>query len=475
MSDQKHAHIMALPNRRDFLYRFSRIGLGSAALAWLSQSKAAQASDSLIPKPPHLPAKAKACIFLYMEGGPSHLDTFDPKPKLRDLHMTEFHRGSKFASKMESGKRYYVQSPFQFKRAGSQGLEINTLWQHFAGCVDDVCFYRGLQAESTDHPTACYHMNTGSWFGGDPAVGAWVTYGLGTENENLPAFVVLPDIMYPQGGSANWSNGFMPAQYQGTAFRAQGSPILDLKPPTGVTRDLQRANLDLLADLNGWHQQHHQWHDVLGARMASYELAYRMQMEIPEVLDIDNEPESTKELYGLNSNETHAFGRRCLLARRLVEKGVRFVQIYSTGWDSHDFIENAHGARIRAVDKPIAGLLKDLKRTGLLDETLVIWGGEFGRSPDNGVRGGAETIGRDHNAKAMSVWMAGGGVKRGAVVGATDELGQNAVECVHPINDYHSTLLRLMGLDDNKLRFFHEGRDKQLSQFGGQVIDELLA
>jgi hypothetical protein len=317
-------------------------------------------------------------------------------------------------------------------------------------------------------------MNTGNRFGGDPAVGAWVTYGLGTENQDLPGFVVLPELSYPQGGAANWGNGYLPAHYQGTALRAQGSPILDLSPPEGITPEHQRANLDLLATLNRRHAAGDPGRDDLAARVESYELAFRMQMQVPGLLDIAGEPEETKALYGVGVEPTDTFGRKCLLARRLVERGVRFVQLYAGTWDSHDYIHRAHGALIRAVDRPIAGLIADLKRRGLLDETLIVWCGEFGRSPDNGVRGGT-AYGRDHNAKAMTIWLAGGGVRAGHTVGATDEIGAEAVEAVHPIRDLHVTLLHLIGLDDDRLTYFHGGRYKQLSQFGGQVIRELIA
>lgn len=460
-------------DRRNFLYQLGA-GLGSVALTALMRDEQLRAGV-LSPKPSHIPTKAKACIFLLMEGGPSHIDTFDPKPKLGDLHMTEFVRQEKFASAMESGKRYYVASPFKFRRAGESGVEVSEHFENLAGCVDDICFYRGAVAESTNHPTALYHLNTGNKFGGDPAIGSWTTYGLGSENENVPAFVVLPDLTYPQGGAANWSNGFLPAHYQGTALRNTGAPILDLQPPAGVTRELQRRNLDLLARLNEEHRQRHPLHDELSGRIEAYELAYRMQDDIPRILNSDRESEATRRLYGIGQEETDHFGRRCLLARRLVEQGVRFVQLYSGGWDSHDYIATAHRNRMRAVDRPIAGLLKDLKQRGLLDSTLVIWGGEFGRSPDNGVRGGGKQVGRDHNAKAMTFWMAGPGVKAGHVIGATDEVGLQAVDVVHPLKDLHVTILHLLGLDDNKLSYFHAGRFKQLSQTGGQVIRELLA
>jgi hypothetical protein len=302
-----------------------------------------------------------------------------------------------------------------------------------------------------------------------------VTYGLGTENQDLPAFVVLPEVNYPQGGAANWSNGFLPAFYQGTPLRADGTPLLDLRPRPGVTREVQRRNLDLLAELNAADRARHPHHYELAARMESYELAFRMQTSVPDIIDITREDRRTQELYGIGAEPTDSFGRRCLLARRLVERGVRFVQIYAGGWDSHDYLARSHAARIRAVDRPIAGLIRDLRQRGLLDDTLVIWAGEFGRSPDNGIRGGTQTIGRDHNAKAMAVWLAGGGVKSGCIVGATDDIGAQAVETVHPIKDLHVTILHLLGLDDNRLTYFHEGRFKQLSQFGGEVIRELLA
>jgi hypothetical protein len=375
---------------------------------------------------------------------------------------------------MSSGKRYFVQSPFEFIKAGQCGADICSEWTHLKERVDDICFYRGAQAESVNHPTACYHINTGNRFGGDPGIGSWVTYGLGSQNENLPGFVVLPRSSYPQGGAANWSNGYLPAQFQGTPLRPEGSPILDLNPPKGVSRQRQRANLDLLAKLNQGHLAARPGRSELEARLNSYELAYRMQMEVPEILDLDGESEATREMYGIGKTKTDAFGRKCLLARRLVEKGVRFVQAYAGNWDSHDYIERAHGSLIRSVDRPIAALLKDLKQRGMLDETLVIFCGEFGRTPDNGLRGGGKSYGRDHNAKAMTMWFAGGGTKGGHTVGATDELGAEAVECVHPIRDVHVTLLHLLGLDDNRLTYYHAGRFKQLSQFGGEVIQELI-
>ena len=462
-------------SRREFLYGLGAT-LGSVALPALLPADRAQAASvgPLTPKKGHLPSKAKNCIFLMMEGGPSHIDTFDPKPKLAELHLQEFTRTGEMKSAMESGKRYYVESPFKFRKAGKSGADIAENWHHLAHCVDDICFYRGCQVDSVNHPTAMYQMNTGNRFGGGPAMGSWVTYGLGSPNQNLPGFIVLPEVSYPQGGAANWGNGFLPAYYQGTPLRPKGSPILDLEPMPGVTRAHQRENLDLLASLNKAHASEHPQHDDLAARMEAYELAFRMQMQVPGILDMNQEDARTLALYGIDREPTDGFGRRCLLARRLVEAGVRFVQVYAGTWDSHDYIERAHGNLVRSVDQPIAALLTDLKRRGLLESTLVIWCGEFGRSPDNGIRGGT-AFGRDHNPHAMTIWMAGGGVNAGHTIGATDETGAEAVECVHHVRDLHVTLLHLLGLDDNKLTYFHGGRFKQLSQFGGEVISELIA
>lgn len=471
---------MTLEDRRQFLFGMG-CSLGSvAATSMLRADNVQPSAVSLSPsaplavKPQHVPAKAKACIMLYMAGGPSHIDTFDEKPALDKLDMKKFVRNDKFASAMASGERYFVKSPFRFRRAGKSGLSMCEHFQHLPDVADHLCVYRGCQGESINHPTANYHMNTGNRFGGDPAIGSWVTYGLGSENQDLPGFIVLPEVAYPQGGSANWSNGYLPPYFQGTTLRAKGSPILDLYPPKGVTRERQRKNLDLLAELNQKHAAEHADHAELEARIQNYELTYRMQMQVPEILDIEGETEQTQQMYGLDNPLTSDFGRRCLLARRLVEKGVRFVQVYTAGWDSHDYIERAHSERIRSIDKPMTALIRDLKERGMLDETLIVWTGEFGRSPDNGKRGGGQRAGRDHNAKAMAMLFAGGGVKAGHAIGGTDELGEKAVEVVNPIRNVHVTMLRLLGLDDNKLTYFHGGRFKQLSQTGGELIPELL-
>ena len=464
-----------MKNRREFLYGLGT-SLGSIALSSMlaSESSADEKPNPLAPRKGHLPAKAKNCIFLMMEGGPSHVDTFDPKPALNQLHLKEFTRNGKQKSAMESGKRYYVQSPFKFNKHGESGADMADNWRHLSTVADDLCFYRGCQVDSVNHPTAMYQMNCGNRFGGDPGIGAWVTYGLGTENQDLPGYIVLPDVSYPQGGAPNWSNGYLPAFYQGTPLRPKGSPILDLSPPQGITRERQRMNLDLLSRFNRHHADQHPQHQELAARLESYELAYRMQTEVPNAIDLSDESEKTLAMYGVGNYATDSFGRKCLLARKMVEKGVRFVQLFNGSWDSHDYIERAHGNLVRGVDQPIAALIQDLKARGLLDSTLIVWCGEFGRTPDNGVRGGI-AYGRDHNPNAMTIWMAGGGCKAGHTIGATDETGMTAVEDVHHVRDFHVTLLKLLGLDDNKLTYYHAGRFKQLSQFGGKVIDSLIA
>lgn len=459
--------------RRDFFYGLGA-SLGSLALTDLLAGEAgAKEGGPLSPKPAMHPAKAKAVIMLFMEGGPSHVDTFDPKPELNRLHLKE----SKRTEGLATGKRFYVGSPFNSRKVGQSGIDMCDQFVHMSDpeVADELCVYRGCQAESLNHPEALLHMNTGSRLGGDPAVGSWATYGLGSENQNLPGYVVMTELALPQAGSTNWSNGFLPAYFQGTRFRPEGSPLLDLKPPAYRTREHQRRALDELAMLNQQHLDQHAEHPDLAARMESYELAFRMQTAVPDVIDLTTEPQHVLDSYGLAEKETETFGRQCLMARRLVENGVRFVQIFSGGWDSHDYLQRGHSSRIRSVDKPIAGLIKDLKRCGLLDDTLVMWTGEFGRTPDNNYRGGVTSVGRGHNVDAMNMWFAGGGTKGGTMVGGTDEIGAKATECVHPIRDVHVTLLHLLGLDDNKLTYFHGGRFKQLSQFGGEVIQELIA
>ncbi len=459
-------------SRRSVLYGLGAT-LGSVACTALFAEQS-PTEKPLMPKTAHLPSKARNVILLMMEGGPSHIDTFDPKPVLEQVHLQEFVRQGKQKSAMESGKRYYVKSPFRFIKAGESGADMADNWTELAKVADELCFFRGCTVDSVNHPTAMYQMNCGNRFGGDPAVGAWATYGLGSVNQDLPGFIVLPEVSYPQGGAANWSNGYLPACFQGTPLRAKGSPILDLLPPEGFSIERQRNSLDLLSEMNRAHSVEHPQHEELRARMENYELAFRMQMQVPELLDISNEDARTHTMYGIGVDATDSFGRKCLLARKLVEKGVRFVQLYNGSWDSHDYIERAHGNLVRGVDKPIAALIQDLKQRGLLDSTLVVWCGEFGRTPDNGVRGGV-AYGRDHNPNAMTLWLAGGGCNAGHTIGATDELGMQAVEEVRHVRDFHVTLLQLIGLDDNRLTYYHAGRFKQLSQFGGKAIAPLIA
>ncbi|QDV66648.1 hypothetical protein Poly24_03350 [Rosistilla carotiformis] len=468
-----NVHPQINDSRRSFLYQLGA-SLGSVALTNLLASEAAAATGPLSPKPPMMPAKAKNVIMLFMEGGPGHMDTFDPKPELTRMHKKE----SKLKAGQESGFKFFVGSPFGFQKVGQSGIEMCDQWKHLADpyVADELCNYRGCQAESLNHPEALFHMNTGSRLGGDPGLGAWATYGLGSENENLPGYVVMTELALPQGGAGNWTNGFLPPYYQGTRLRPTGSPILDLASQEFKSREHQRRALDELARLNQSHLESLGADDQrLRARMESYELAFRMQTEVPGVIDLSKETQQTLDMYGLNAPETETFGRQCLMARRLVESGVRFVQIFSGGWDSHDYLERGHTSRIKSVDQPMAALIRDLKQRGMLEDTLIIWTGEFGRTPDNNKRGGVYSLGRGHNNNAMTMLMAGGGVKRGAIVGGTDELGSSAVECVHPIRDLHVTLMHLLGLDDNKLTYLHAGRYKQLSQFGGEAIKELIA
>jgi len=401
------------------------------------------------------------------------MDTFDPKPKLEELDGQEFKRSIEKTSSMFSGQRRYVGSPFPFRQVGQAGMWMSEPFQALAEVSDELCLYRGCQTESINHPTANLQMNTGSRFGGEPAIGSWVNYGLGTSNRNLPGFFVLPDVYVPQGGTGNWSNGYLPAHLQATVLRNGKSPMLDLARPQGISSEMEEAQIRYLSKLEKRHQNQHPEHKLLESRMLNYELAFRMQEEIPEILDLSGESKLAKEGYGLEDGRSdQAFARRLLLARRLVEKGVRFVQAYSVGWDSHDDLKTAHANRIRGVDRPIAGLIRDLKERGLLDSTLVVVCGEFGRSPDNAVKRGR--VGRDHNPQAMNILLAGGGVASGKVIGATDEIGEKAVEVVHPLRDFHVTLLHLLGIDDNRLTYFHGGRFRQLSQVGGQVIRELV-
>ncbi len=430
--------------------------------------------DPLSAKLPPQIARAKSVIFLFMYGGPSGVDLFDPKPTLAAKHGKTIDIESR---KGTINKGTLLGSPRKFTKHGRSGIEVSDLFPNLAQCVDDMAIVRSMHADSFAHGSALIQMNTGSLFQGKPCLGSWTTYGLGSENRDLPGFVVLLDPRGgPIGGAPNWGAGYMPATYQGTQFRVNGEPILNLSPRAPVTREEQRAQLDFLGELNGSHRQTRAHETELQARIASYELAYRMQASAPDAVDVASESEETRELYGMNDKTTADFGRKCLMARRLVERGVRFVQIYSGGghndenWDAHSDVDKNHTLHCAETDRPMAGLLTDLKRRGLLDDTLVIWSGEFGRMPTT--QGGK---GRDHNPQGFSAWMAGGGVKGGTVYGATDEIGYAAAENKVHVHDLHATILHLLGFDHTALTFFHGGREQRLTDVHGRVVSELLA
>jgi hypothetical protein len=411
-----------------------------------------------------------------MYGGPSQVDLWDPKPELGRRHGQSM-------PNLESDPLLKLRNPGtllastrKFTPAGQSGVPVSDLFPNLARRIDDMAVIRSTYADSFAHGSGLLQMNTGYLRLGYPCLGSWVTYGLGTANQNLPAFVVLLDHRGgPISGPPNWSAGFMPAAYQGTQFRTSGDPIIDLSP-AGVTTAQQRVQLDLLKRLNDIHRADLPFQSDLAARIESYELAFRMQAHAPEAVDLSRETEATKRLYGLDQPVAEKFGRRCLLARRLIERGVRFVQVYSGGghtddtWDAHDNVNTNHELHCRETDQPIAALLADLKARGLLDETLVVWAGEFGRTVT-----GQNGTGRDHSPRGFSTWMAGGGIKGGQAFGATDELGYAAVENKVHIHDLHATVLHLMGLDHEQLTYFHSGRDFRLTDVAGKVIDAIIA
>ncbi len=456
--------------RREFLWQ-AGAGFGGLALTGLlsndgyfGQQAMANEIESLV-KQPHFAPQAKSVIFLFMYGGPSHIDTFDYKPTMkgRDNQTVEvktFGRGGH----RNTGR--IVEPRWDFKQYGECGKWVSDLFPHLGTCVDDIAFLHSMTADSPIHGSAMLMMNSGRVQSGHPCLGSWVNYGLGTVNENLPGFVVMLD---PKGGpisgAKNWSSGYMPASYQGTIFRSKGAPILDLKTRAGVSRKMQRELLDTLKEQNQEHASLRHNHSDLLSRISSYELAYNMQEHAPEAVDLGTESEETHNLYGLNQDRTRDFGTKCLLARRLVERGVRFIQIYSGGahnddnWDAHSDLKKNHDYHAFNTDQPIAALLKDLKQRDLLKETLVIWGGEFGRQPTAEY---AEGTGRDHNAYGFTMWMAGGGIKGGTSVGTTDELGAAAVEDPMHVKRLHATVLNQLGIDPNRLSYFHSGLDQKL-------------
>jgi hypothetical protein len=457
-------------SRRDLLWKAGG-GIGGLAL---SNILSGASVSPLAPKPGHFPAKAKSIISIFCYGGVSHMDTFDPKPMLKKRAGETIPGKTIIPSQGTPGG--LMPALWDFKKYGQCGMDVSDLFPNVAKHVDDIAFIRSMQTISNDHAPALYQMNTGSIQTGYPSMGSWVTYGMGTENQSLPAFVVFTDPRGgPIGGAPNWGNGFMPAAYQATPFRPTGDPIVDLKPPQGMTPERQRKWLDYMGKLNEEHWKKNPHDSELAARIESYELAFRMQTSAVDAVDVNKESEATKKMYGLDENTTEYFGRQCLMARRLVERGVRMVQIYSGGgnfgesWDAHWDLKENHGQHCQETDKPIAGLLADLKSRGLLEQTLGIWHGEFGRMPIS-----QRMSGRDHNPHGFTVWMAGGGTKGGTVVGATDEYGLEAVEKPHKINDLHATILHLMGFDHTRLTYLHNGRYMRLTDVEGEVIREVL-
>ncbi|MGE5195535.1 MAG: DUF1501 domain-containing protein [Deltaproteobacteria bacterium] len=479
------SHFPFRGTRRELLLRAGG-GIGGLALAAMmaeqeapalraADGASAAAANPLAPRPSHFEPQARRIIWLFMHGGPSHVDLFDPKPDLIKFGGQPLPES--FGPVMT--RRKVAQNPLlapvmPFAPRGDSGLPISDFLPHIAGRADELCVIRSCHGDSVNHPQSVYQMNTGSILMGKPSVGSWVAYGLGTENRNMPAFVVLPD---PggglKGGPPAWGSGFLPATFQGTTMRPGKNPILDLRPQPQIADFQQKAALDLVRTLNARHLAERDFDGELAARVDAYELAFRMQAAAPELVDLGGETRETLALYGIGEKETDEFGTRCLLTRRMIERGVRFVQLYAgdtNGWDAHDDVLKNHGALCRRTDKPVAGLLADLLRRGLLDDTLVVWGGEFGRMPMS-----EQGKGRDHNPWGYSVWLAGAGVRGGMAYGATDAVGLRAEQNKVHVHDLHATILHLLGLDHEALSFFHNGRNERLTDVAGRVVTEILA
>ncbi|MCA9167783.1 MAG: DUF1501 domain-containing protein [Planctomycetales bacterium] len=475
--------------RREFLWQAGG-GFTSVALAGLLESQflaqqthaadgVTRLANPLAPRDPHFDAPAKSVIFLFMYGGPSHIDTFDYKPNLYDLDgktvpVKTFGRGGKKSEGRVVGPKW------KFQQYGECGKWVSDLFPNLATCVDEIGFIHSMYADSPIHGSAMLMMNSGRLLSGHPCLGSWVNYGLGSVNENLPGFVVMLDRTGgPISGAKNWSSGYMPASFQGTQLRPTGEPILDLATPAGMPASAQQRLLDGLASYNHEHLADlRESNSNLAARIASFELAYKMQQHAPEAVDLSDEPQHVRDLYGLDQPRTSDFARKCILARRLVERGVRFIQIYSGGshndsnWDAHGDLEQNHNYHAGNTDQPIAGLLKDLKQRGLLNDTLVVWGGEFGRQPTAEYEKGT---GRDHNSFGFTMWMAGGGIKGGRQVGKTDELGNHAIENRFHVKNLHATILTQMGLDPDRLSYFYNGLDQKLVGVeGAEPIRQLM-
>lgn len=443
-------------------------GLGMLALASLLRDQGLLAAESpLIQRPAHSRGSAKSVIWLFMEGGPSGFDLFDPKPELARQHGQPLPGVDPFFGNPGP----LMRSPYSFRQYGESGAWVSEALPAITECVDDIAFLKAVHCDSNSHAPAMYQMNTGFTRPGFPSTGSWITFGLGSENQNLPGFVVMPKQNGTKGGALNWGAGFLPGAYQGTLFHAGENPIPFLKRAEGLTDEQQRAQLELARFYNGQFSSKHPDESDLEARIASFELAYKMQFEALEAVDLSKETEETRALYGLDDEPSRDYGTKLLLARRLVERGVRFVQAYPNDqWDAHQNLRENHNKMARMTDKPVAGLLKDLKRRGLLDSTLVIWGGEFGRLPVS-----EKGDGRDHNPHGFVIWMAGGGIRGGVSCGETDELGYKAVADPVSLPDVHATILHLLGINHERLTYKHNGRSFRLTDVSGSVIQPMIA
>src|SRR5258706_10606295 len=473
----------AFLSRRHFLCNTAG-GIGSIALAWLlnrEQLRAASSPVSSSARPPHFPPRAKRVVQIFCCGRVSHIDTFDYKPELERFHgKTLEGKGENLGFFGQPGR--VMKSAYEFRQRGQSGAWVSSLLPHLADCVDDLCFIHSMFARSNNHTPATFQMNSGFTMNGFPSMGAWLSYGLGTENENLPAFVVLPD---PRGllagGSINWTAGFLPANHQGVPFRTNSrEPIVDLNTPPHISATARSADMDLLASMNREFADAHSGDGAFAARLRSYELAARMQASIPEATNLDSEPEATKKLYGLDEEANNGFARNCLMARRLLERGVRFVQVFNGGafgsprinWDGHENLKQNHDAQAATMDQPVAALIQDLKQRGMLEDTLIVWSTEFGRSPS---AQGIDSPGRDHHPTAFTCFLAGAGIKKGCAYGATDEAGYFIAKDKVTIPDFHATILHVLGLDHEKLTFYHNGINRRLTNVEGAVIRGILA
>ncbi|MEY2409839.1 MAG: hypothetical protein QOF48_2509 [Verrucomicrobiota bacterium] len=478
--DSNAPNVSGIPRRR-FL---ADVGLRSVALAWLlheeTRGQTIPAVSPYAPRPTPFPAKARRVVHICACGGVSHVDTFDYKPELEKHHGEELTNKGKIDTFFGRPGRL-MKSQFTFRQHGRSGLWMSDLLPHLSDCVDEMTFLHAMHSKSSNHTPATFFMNTGFTMNGFPCLGAWLSYGLGSENQDLPAYVVLPDPrQLPAGGAINWTSGFLPAVHQGVAFRATGEPIVDLNTPPDISSERRHAESALLARLNQKFFDENPGDTALAARLRSYELAARMQVRVPEVVSFDSESEATKRLYGLDRAPTAGFGRNCLLARRLLEKGVRFVQLFHGGafgsprvnWDGHEDVRDNHLRQAASMDQPVAALLKDLRARGLLDDTLVLWTTEFGRTP---ITQGVGAPGRDHHPNGFTVWMAGAGLKPGYAHGATDEVGYFASEKKTQVYDYLATVMHLLGLDHEKLTFYHNGIQRRLTDVHGEVIHDILA